>query len=298
MAYTTTELIAKVKLWGTIPAAQPAFTQVQILDLMTDELWNTVTPLIINHREEYYVTYTDSDISSAENQSFGIPGRSAGGVLREVKLVDTNGYETDLPRVNPEFKSNTDRGFFLRDNKVFLIKSENYSSYSMRLYYYRRPSKLVLPTSCAPILTTGTTTFTATIVSGMTSGETFDYIQCNPPFGTLGQDDTATWSGTTVTPTTYPTGLAVGDYMCNDGESCIAQIPIEVIPVLVQATVVKIQEILGDQANLKRAQEKLEKDTMNASSLLSPRVVGEIKRIKNHESFVRSGMSWYRGWVV
>jgi hypothetical protein len=296
MAHTTTELIAKIKLWATIPAAQPAFTNAQILDIATDELWNYVSPFIINHREEYYVTFTDSDISTAENQTFDIPGRSAGGVLREVKLINSDGFETDLPRINPEYRSTTDFGFFLRDNKVWLLRSENYSSYSLRLYYYRRPSELVLPAACAPVTATGTTTFEATVPSTMTTGDTVDVVQVLPPFGTLKQDITATWSGTTVTPSSYPTGLAVGDYMCPVRKSCVPQIPVEVWPVLVQAVVVKIQEILGDQGNLRRAQEKLEKVTEDASSLLSPRVVGEVKRIKNHDGFIHENAAWFRGW--
>jgi hypothetical protein len=297
MAFTTTELIAKVKLWGTIPSAQPAFTNTQILDIMTDELWTTIAPFIINCREEYYVTTVDHDITTATDQTFDIPSRTVSGTLRDVKLVNSQGDESDMPRINPEYSDTIAYGFFIRDNKLQLLKSEDYSDYSLRLFYYRRPSALVQTSACAQVTSVGSTTFeVSSIPSTMASGETVDIVQANPPFGTLAQDITATWSGTTVTPSTMPSGLAVGDWMCKDQESCIAQIPLEVIPYLVQSTVVKVQEILGDQGNLRRAQEKLEQLKESALSILSPRVTGEIKKIKNNESFLYGTRNWIKAW--
>lgn len=297
MTLTTTELIAKVKLWATIPAAQPAFTNAQILDIMNDELWTTIVPFIINFREEYYVTYEDNDISTSANQSFDIPRKTVGGIMRDVKLVNSAGDESDLPRINPEYKQTQSYGFYIESNKIWLLKSEDYSNYTLRIYYYRRPGELVLTTACAQVSAIGTTTFdVSSVPSTMTTGETVDIVQYSPPFGILAKDITATWTATTITPSTYPTGLAVGDWMCKDSESCIAQVPLEVIPYLIQTTVVKIQEILGDQGNLRRGQEKLEQIKESTQSILSPRVTGEIKKIKNYENFLNGNRQWIKDW--
>jgi hypothetical protein len=297
MAYTTTELISKLKLWAVIPTSQPAFTDAQLMDIMTDEIHTTIVPLIISCREEYYVTSTDSTITTDTDQSFDIPSRTVGGAMREIKLVSDAGDESDLPRINPEYSQTQSYGFILRDNKIFLLKSEDYSNYTFRVYYYRRPSVLVATSACAQVSSVGTTTFDVTsIPSTMTTGEKVDIVQANPPFGTLSQDITATWTGTTVTPSTMPSGLAVGDWMCKDQESCIATMPLECIPLLVQASVVKVNEILGDQGNLRRAQEKFDMMKTEVMDILSPRVVGEIKKIKNYENFLYGNRQWIKSW--
>jgi hypothetical protein len=73
-----------------------------MLDLATDELQTVTVPIINNLREEYFVTTVDNSISSSENQTFDIPSRAAGGLLRDIKLVNSSGDEYDIPRIDPE----------------------------------------------------------------------------------------------------------------------------------------------------------------------------------------------------
>jgi len=299
MAYTTTQLINKIKLWGNVPTNQPAFTSTQLLDLATDELWTKTVPFINDLREEYFVTYSDTSITTATDQSFDIPSRAAGGLLREVKLVNDDGDETDIPRINPEYQQRHYFGFYIRGNKVFLIKSEDYSGYSLRLYYFVRPSELVATSRCAQVSSVSTSTFDVTsIPSNMTSGDTVDIVQANPPFGTLSLGITATWSSTTVTPSTMPSGLAVGDWMCLDQESCIPQVPLESHVLIVRGVVVRIMEILQDDKGLKSNLERLEQEKETVANILTPRVIGEIKKINNYESFLLNqrdrSIYWFR----
>jgi len=290
MAYTTSELLAKVKLWGAVPASQPAFTDAQLLGLLTDELWSNVAPFIMQFREEFFVTYQDFTITTG-TRGYNIPTRTVNGVLREIKTVNSSGDEFDIPRVSPERTQRSSYGFYLENNKVYLIENDSYTDRTLRMYYYRRPSELVETTDCAQVTSVGTTTFdVSAIPSAMVSGETVDIVQATPPFNILSQDITATWVGTTVTPSSMPTGLAVGDWMCKDQESCIAQIPLETQPLLVQAVVVRINEILDDAKGLKLSTEKYDKIKESLRELISPRVVGETKAIINDEDFFYGNM--------
>lgn len=287
--YTTTALKTKAKLWGAVPTGQPAFTDANILDIMSDELITTIVPFITQFRSEYFVTSSDFSITSSTTE-FDIPSRAVGGVLRDVKLVQgsgTNEIESDVPLINTQYTQNHNYGFYLEGNKLKLIKPENFTNFTLRLYYYFRPSVLVETSDCALVTSVTTTTFdVSSIPSSWTSGETTDIIQSTPPFNTLASDITSTWSGTTVTPSTMPDDLAAGDYLCLDGETPIPPIPVETFPMLVQATVVKFQEILTDKDGLKMATEKYEKIKESVTSLLAPRVVGEIKKVNNYDNFL------------
>ena len=298
MSYTTTEILAKIKLWGAIPNAQPAFTDTQLLDLATSEMWTKTVPFINNLREEYFVASTDSTISTAKNQTFDIPSRAAGGILRDVKLVNSNGDESDIPRLNPEYSQRYGWGFYIQANKLHLVKSENYSGETFRMYYYVRPSVLVATSRCAQVATVGSSSFTVTSVpSNITTGDTVDIVQANPPFNTLSLDVTATISATTtITPSTMPTGLAVGDWMCLKQESCMPQLPLEAHDMLVCGTVLRVQEILQDDKGIKTYTNKYEVLSKTVTDILNPRVVGEIKKIVNHESFLYQGTSNNNDW--
>lgn len=299
MAYTTTELIAKIKLWGAIPPSQPAFTTTQLLDLATDELWSVTVPFINDLREEYFVTYSDSTISTAERQTFDIPSRAAGGLLRDVKLVNDSNDEEDIPRIDLEYQQRHFWGFYIQGNKLHLIKSEDYSTYSLRMYYYVRPSQLVATSRCAQVSSVGTTTFDVTSVpSNITDGDTVDIVQANPPFETLSLGVTASISGTTITPSTMPTGLAVGDRMCLKEESCIPQIPLESHTLLVRGTVVRVQEILQDNKGIDTNKKKYEEEKAAIANVLTPRVVGEREKIKNYESFLYGNRDRIRDWYT
>jgi len=294
--FTTTTLLARCKLYGAVPTGQPAFTDAQILNILTDELRSTLAPLILSCREEYYVTYEDTSITSSTT-SFDIPTRALGMILRDVKIVDSSDRESDLVRINPGFNQMHYSGFYIRDNKIFLLNPSKYSNNSIRLFYYLRPSNLKAVADCAKVTTVGTTSCVVSAVpSSWSSSETIDCVQANPPFGVLGKDLSATISGTTIT-FTVPTGVAVGDYICLDQESPVPQLPQELHILLTQAATIRFSEILGDIEGVKTATKKYDDMVKSLTSLLSPRVVGEPKLVVNYDSFInarfRNNLNWW-----
>jgi len=283
--YSTTALIAKAKLWGAIPNQQPAFTNAQILDIMSDELRAVIGPMLIQFREEYFVSSSDFTITT-ETTEFAIPTRAVAGGLREVKLVDSDDNESDLPIIDMQKQQRHSFGYFLQGNKVKIIEPQNFTTYTLRLFYFVRQPTLVVEADTATVDSVGASTFTvASLPGAMVSGQAVDIIREVPPFDILSQNITMTFSGLTITPSVMPTDLAVGDYMTNVQESPIPLIPVEAHPLLVQATVVKFNEILSDSKGLKNALDKY--NTLEASlrAILSPRVQGDLKSIINYDNF-------------
>lgn len=284
--YTSVSLLADAKLYGAVPGQQPAFTDTQILGIMTDELRTTIAPFMMQFREEYFVVSTDFTITNSTTE-FSIPTRAVAGGLRDLKLVNGDDTESDVPILNMEYQQSHYYGFYLQGNKVKLIQPANYTTFTLRMYYFVRQPTLVETTDCAKVATVGDTTFTVdSIPAAMTSGQNVDIVQAVPPFNLLSQKISATWTGTTVTPSTMPTGLAIGDYMCNVEESPIPLIPVELRPLLVQSTVMRFNEILADSKGLKQSTEKFNTLKQSLTDLLSPRVSGELKTINNYDNFL------------
>ena len=287
MSFTTTDLINKVKLWGAVPEGQPAFSDAQLLDLLTDELRTTIATFITQFREDYFVDYLDYTIT-ANQSSYAIPSRAISTVLKDVKYVD-NGKEINVPRVprgDAEYYTN---GFYIQGNKLILLYPENRVGQSLRLYYYCRPNTLVAVTSCAVVSSFDSTTITVTSVpSTWGSTETIDITQAKSPLGIISKDNVATRVGTVFTPATMPSDLAVGDYLSLATESCIPQIPVEVIPMLCQSVVKRVNEIIADKTGLKIASDKYDEIVNSVTSILSPRVVEETKTIVSRSSYLAS----------
>ena len=295
MSYTTADLITKVKLWAALPTGQSSLSDAQILDIMTDELRTNIAPFIVGFREDFYVTSVDYTISAGTSR-YPIPSRAISTVLKDVNYVNTDGREVSVPRVPVGDKDYYTNGFYIEGNDIVLQQPENREGYTLRVYYYIRPSKLVTTTECARIIYVNATSGEYEISSKPSSWGTtldLDITQGDSPYGLISTDNSTTFIGLNATPTTYPTGLAVGDYASLPGESCIAQIPLELIPLLVQATVLRVNEILNDPKGMDTAKKKYDDLREAAIQILSPRVVEEPKVIMSKGSFLeQNNVRW------
>ena len=281
----TTSLINKVKLWAAVPSSQPAFSVANLLVLMTDELRTNIAPLLMSCMEEFYVVYQDFTISSSTT-SFNIPARAIGLKLRDVKIVDGSGTETDVPRINPDHSQSHNFGFYMRGNKIFFLSPGDYATYSLRLYYYTRPSTLIETTAAATITTVGTDTLVVSSVpSTWTSPMTVDVVQATSPYGLIGTSVTSTWTGTTFT-LSVPADTAVGDYICIQEESPVPFLPEEWHSLLTQAVVIRVMEALLDKKGLEVSLRRFDDMKQKAFDIISPRIDGELARINPYESFL------------
>lgn len=87
-------------------------------------------------------------------------------------------------------------------------------------------------------------------------------------------------SNTVYTPTfsSLPTGLLIGDYLCETGSTCVPQLPFELWPFLIHGSVVQILKILGNPS-WQIAEQELQRTMSNARAIIGPRADEESKKL-------------------
>lgn len=287
MAYTTTELIADIKLRAFLPTSQATFTAADVLLLADAEMQTTVLPLIQSLRSEYYVTYKDYSIT-ANQANYDIPVRAVGMTIRDVQYIFASGDVKSLPQMDVEQILTTVAGepsaFYLRQNQIYLFPTPSSTVDTLRVYYHLRPGQLVATTGAGLIssISTGANTATvASIPSAWTSAFTYDLIRQDGASEPLAIDQAVTTvAATTLTFTsTMPTSLRVSDYIALAGQSPIPQMPAELRPVLAQAVAVRMMESMM-LPGVDFARSSLDREVKTATSLLTSRVQGESKKIR------------------
>jgi len=290
VAYTTTDFLSSVRQRGSIPTSSSSSNvnnTTNLLAFATEELHIKLLPMILAAREEFYVRNKDHTIA-ANTSRYAIPTRAAGMMLRDVQMIVGTSIRS-LPPVDSEQISTTavgePIGYYLEDSNVVLYPTPGSATGTLRLRYYLRPSKLVATTACAQIsaIDTGTGVITVgSLPSTITTSTAIDLVSANSPFRTMALDLTpSATSSTTVTVAAadLPTGLAVGDWVALADTSPIPQVPYEFLPVLSHLTVARAMEAIGDEKGAAMARKELELLAQNATTLVSPRVHGEPKRI-------------------
>ncbi len=304
MPWTTTELLAGVKLRAMLPDTGGPFSDAEILTLGDNELSDRLLPLLRQAQGEFGVTY--APIAIVANQaSYRVPPRAVGGVLRDIGIVDAAGNRGDVVQVSIEdYVANamlwfgpSQLSFSMQGDLVVLSPTPTTSGYTLRLYYQRRCGKLVPVSECARIASVNTTTGAITcanVPTTWTTANTFDILQGQPGFDTLSMDLTASNVSTgpsgsvTVSAALLPSPLVAGDYVCLAGEAPMPQIPADLHSVLYQCVTTTILTMLGKQtvAQEERAREQV---FANLRSIIQPRVQGEAKRIINRHGPLRGG---------
>jgi hypothetical protein len=292
MAWTATDLIASVKRRAGIPAAQATYTDAEILTICNEEMSSFMVPLVMKEREDYWQTSVDFTISSTVTQ-YRIPERAIGSKLREVKIVNANGTESNIPRLLVANEGTDSYGFRVDGNVLTLrtgiANNPTLLGNTLRVYFYNRPNDIVTVAECGAI--TGTTPGTKAIAlaaapAAFTGKTSFDLIRGVPGFESLSVDAAGSITSTTVTLTNaLPADLAAGDYVCLPHQTPVPQIPPELHPLLAQKAACRVLEGKGMYEKLKSLREELAVMEVNARAMLTPRVDGEAPR-----AVVRSGL--------
>lgn len=287
--FTTTALLSSLKRRGMLPSTSETLSTSDFLAIATEELQTYVFKLLLATREEFAVASHDLSVVSG-TAAYKLPSRAVGGKLRDVLLYDAShgGGYVSLQRIEPAMGlagNGGIEGYYLQGDDVVFSPTPA-SSVTVRLTYFRRPSALVATTAAGAITAINTGTKVVTYTAGPAFSSTsalYDLVRGKPPFTVIGQDlaVTAANGSTTVTFTaTLPTDLAVGDYVCLAGESPVAQVPVELHPLLSQRTVYKCLEALGDDKSV-AAGEAADRMRLDAVTLLTPRVEGAARPIVN-----------------
>jgi len=291
MGKTTTTMIADIKLIGSFPTTDSLFSNANYLSILTREQLTTVVPLLNKVNEEYFITEKDYAVT-ANQISYRIPARAVGSQLRDVQLVSSSGDVTGLVRLfedNRESSNEGQQGYYIKGNSVLLSPTPTTTTGdTLRLIYMRRPSTFVLPSACGEITSINTGTnqvVVSALPSTMTTSTSIDFIQGNSPYDLLSMDTSiSSVSGTTVNFSALPTDLAVGDYICLSGQTCVPMIPEELVDVLIQAALCTCLSSKKDKS-VELELQKLEQLKNSFIEMLSPRVKSDDKKILNKYSF-------------
>lgn len=293
--YTTTELVASVKRKALTPTSQNLYTPAEICKIMTEELHAVIVPLIMKTNEEYFVANYDQAIVTTQ-AAYYLPTRAVGQKLRDVVLVDSSGNEIPITRLRPEeIKEDSQKaGFFFDADRVNLRPDASaLSGYTIRMKYFRRPNNLVITSNAGKITVINTGTNVVSLnnaPSSWTTATALDVIKGTPGFKAWAENQTITLvSGFDLTFSSLPAGMAVGDWVAEDGYSPIPQIPFDVFPLLVQRTVIRLLDAMGD-AKLASAGELYTDMKNEIFPMLTPRAEGSLQRIVS-----KSGISSYTG---
>src|ERR1019366_1580977 len=288
--------MASVQRYTAVPSSQVTFLNTDFYALADDSIRGKIIPLVIKHMAEFYVFPYNYSIN-INQASYAIPARAINMILRSVEIVSATNSDSkaNLDQLNREdlYAATTGNirimvkksGFYIEGNNVILFPTPaQINTDILRMNIFLRPNQLVDPTACGIITAinsgAGTITCAATPAAWTTSNK-FDLVKAQPGFDCTAIDQVVTniAAGVITFSSVLPTNVAVGDYVCLAGQSCVVQVPVELQPLLTQYVVVRCLSAQGDANGLKAALAELEVLEKNANLLLTPRVQGSVKRV-------------------
>lgn len=320
-ARTTDDLLTDVRARVVAPSANGLLSSAELLQLIDEEMRSELAGLLISMRSDYWLTSETQTLTSG-TASYRLPSRAIGMTLADVTVYDSAGNEWNLFQVptseryeyaTPTSITGNPVAFTLENGSIVLLPTPGASSLTLRLRYYRAPSRLELASNCAPIQQPNTTT-TLTVSSapagvGLEADALADIVRGDgmfePTFTDLQIVNYATGASgvefdvsTPYTVADVATYFAPGnrrDYLCLSGRTCYPPIPDTLWPVLVALGCKAYCEAIGDGRGLAAATSMLERKTASARSLMMPRVDGEVPRVVPRFTPLRGG-GGYGGW--
>lgn len=289
--YTSDKLIQSIKRRGFIPPTQKTFTNSDILALCDEEIVTRIAPYLVKGREEYLVFWQDIPIV-ANDATYRIPERALWGKLRDLEYIDSQGNVFRLPRVEPDDPTlpeasltivGAPQAFYVESNSVVLVPVPALTQGSLRMSYYMRPNRLVLPSAGGVIAEIAGSVLTVNgPASGWDDSQAYDVLKGSPGFEAVAIDqrpEVFTVTGPGVYEFTFGadvdvTSLRVGDYVCLAEESVIPMLPADLHPLLAQRITVKILEALGDKGNIEVSRRQLQEMEASLLGAINNRVEG------------------------
>lgn len=149
--YTSTELIEAVKRKMSFPITQVTYSESEILDFASEEMFMSQVPSIMQYHEEYFVF--NEPVQLEDNISrYDLPSRAIGMKLRDLFYKDTNNNLLEMTNVgvgNTDlYKSNTfgysyPKFYTVEGNEIVLLPDITTAVGSLVMKYYLRPNSLV-----------------------------------------------------------------------------------------------------------------------------------------------------------
>lgn len=295
--YLLSELLDSIKRRGMIPTAASALASTDFYDIANEELQAYMLDVLSDVNEEHLVSPFATDYAiTASQANYRVPSRAIDGKVRDVLMsTDSGATWTSLPRVEPtqvtEYGgTGTPEVYTVEGANIVLLPTPSTTSGTLRVKYPVRPNRLVpwadsSSTEVGEITAVDTATNSLTVAYMPSSFQTtvnYDFVRGTPHFDHLAIDQTATLvGGTSMTFSSLPSGLAVGDFVCLAGESPVPQLPVSLHQLLALRVVAVALRAVGDKAAADAAEQLAEKKKQEAVKRMKPRVAGSSRVIVN-----------------
>lgn len=317
MFFTTDTLLTSIQTRTLAPLSQVTFQNSDIIRFANEEMMLKVVPDIMSVREDFFLRKTT--ISIVANQSrYTIPERAIGNNFKDILYTDTGGNSFSIPKINVQdlpINAIADlypNHFYLLGDQIVLSPKPTSSQGSITLYWYMRPSDLVLTASCAKItlVSRGATQTTYTVDTDLTAslaaGNNIDFLSGVSPFQLWAYDvaiqsitSTQIITNNSDTDNEPATAAApqVGDYICPSKSANIPMIPEELHPLLAEYSAARMIQALGQAEKMQIIMANLAEMRQKALLLICNRPENKGEKIVNRFGFSRSsGFGWWRSF--
>lgn len=301
--FTHVGLLASVRRLAAAPTATAAGSlDADILAHVNEVQQSELAPFVLQLREEYFLQLKSQTVTVGTG-NYRIPSRAIGSILRDVAMKDGAGNYRSLSRTTfdeLEEHNTSSNGiptaFYMRGGNVVIVPAPSSTNETLEIPYFIRPSQIVqtaygvitaINTSSKLVSFTPTGTFTPS------TSAVLDLVASSSGFESLAIDQTpsAAVSGVSVTLSSLPTDLVVGDYVCTSEQTPVPQLPAEFHPLLYVLGALRLAESLGNQSRIGYLSSKVGGMREEIRKTYSPRVQGEPKIISPGPYGLLSGWS-------
>lgn len=310
--YTSDELLQSIRIRIAMPQSQITFSDTDLLQFAQEETDLKLVPSILSVKEEFYVTAVEYPLLPMTS-GYDIPYRAIGQKIRAVFYKQTSGSLIPLAQIPierlPDYQTSsfpyTFAAVYLQDSQVMIAPDVlGAPTGSLVVRYYLKPNNLVAVNEGALVTaidrTTGNIsvkiggTNTAQVPNNITVNNLMDFIQTKGTHRTLSFDVTPVSVNTnggiiSFNPSDIPSGLAVGDWICNAQETVIPQVPSELHVMLAQAVACRVLESLGDSQGLQNAVAKLNEMEAKLLNVISVRIEAPGKKVNVINGLLEGG---------
>lgn len=315
MFYTTNEIITSVKARTLAPTGQATYSDSDFIRFANEELLIKMVPDIMTIREDFFLRTKNYNVTNNKT-NYTLPERTIANTLKDVVYIDPSNNIFPMARINLEdiplnnFTSIYPSNFYVKGDQIVVAPAPNSTSGTIQMWYYERPSQLVLTSACGQITAinadtpiAGQTTYT--VNADVSSYTSMDVVSGKSPFQDLFIDiepvsstsTTVVFTTSDVTSQASDNSPSVGDWICNEQTSPIPMVPQEFHPLLCEMVAARVIQGLGHNEKLEAINANLAIMKQNLMNMIANRMEQKDEKIVNRYSISRSvGYGWALGW--
>lgn len=314
----SSDIIGSIESRAQVPIDRITFTNERLLLMATEEINIGIMSQLIKARGDYLVYSIDVPLDPAIKK-YQIPARAYGNKLRECSIVDADGNTVwemsqitmeDLSDYDFNFSSRNGSAFYIENNFIVPVSANIQTGQFLRMYFYLRPNALVLNNrggtissisdGVEGIIPVKVVSF-STLPKHFSTAIKYDITAAASPNKVVRWDLSPVAVNTTLKTVSFPidslTDVIVGDYLTQAEETIVPNVPTEYHPIIAQRVAIMCLEAMGDEQNKQSAERKLARMETDVLSVITSRVEGAPKKIKNRHGTINQGLGkLFRRW--